>query len=117
MISLGNNVFYQCTALTNITIPNSVESIGDEAFRGCTALETVTLGNKTSEAFLEALGDEEMDVTISEDGRTVIAEFHVPNAAALQFGKSYTLYLDVTAAGAAEDGKPTQIKLTVNVKK
>ena len=81
------------------------------------AMETVTLGSKTSEAFLEALGNEEMDVTLSEDGRTVIAEFHVRNAAALQFGKSYTLYLDVTAAGAAEDGKPTQIKLTVNVKK
>ena len=81
------------------------------------AMETLTLDSKSSQAFLDAMGSEEMDVTLSEDGKTATVEFHVRNAASLQFGKSYTLYLDVTAAGAAEDGKPTQIKLTVNVKK
>lgn len=81
------------------------------------AMESLTLGDKSSEAFLDALGSEEMDVTVSEDGKTATVEFQVRNAASLQFGKSYTIYLDVTAAGAAEDGKPTQIKLTVNVKK
>ena len=81
------------------------------------ALDTLVLGNKTSEAFLEAMAEEEMEVTISEDGRSAVVELLVPNAASLQFGKSYTLYLDAFAQGNAEDGKPTQIKLTVNVKK
>lgn len=81
------------------------------------ALDTLALGNKTSEAFLEAMGEEDMEVTISEDGRSAVVELLVPNAASLQFGKNYTLYLDAFAQGNAEDGKPTQIKLTVNVKK
>jgi hypothetical protein len=31
-------VFYGCTGLTSVTIPNSVTSIGGEAFAGCTGL-------------------------------------------------------------------------------
>ena len=34
--------FYNCTSLTSIEIPASVETIGDAAFYGCTALTTVT---------------------------------------------------------------------------
>ncbi len=35
-------VFYQCTGLTAVTIPESVTTIGDEAFEGCTGLTSVT---------------------------------------------------------------------------
>ena len=41
VISIENNAFYDCTALTSVTIPDSVTSIGDIAFYGCTALKTV----------------------------------------------------------------------------
>ena len=33
--SIGNKAFYNCSGLTNVTIPNSVTSIGDYTFRNC----------------------------------------------------------------------------------
>ena len=41
--SIGTMVFYNCTGLTSITIPDSVTSIGNQAFRGCTGLTSVTI--------------------------------------------------------------------------
>ena len=40
---IGNRAFYNCTGLTNITIPNSVTSIGSGAFGGCTGLTNMTI--------------------------------------------------------------------------
>ena len=40
--SIGGYAFYDCTGLTQITIPESVTSIGDDAFDGCTGLTSVT---------------------------------------------------------------------------
>src|ERR1035438_7985742 len=42
---IGDSAFYDCTCLTNVTIPNSVTSMGDYAFCGCTSLTSVTLGS------------------------------------------------------------------------
>ena len=42
-----NWAFYKCTALTSITIPNSVTTIGTYAFNGCTKLTSITI-NKAS---------------------------------------------------------------------
>ena len=39
--SIGANAFASCSALTSITIPNSVTSIGDSAFSGCSSLTDV----------------------------------------------------------------------------
>ena len=41
--SIGDKAFYNCTSLTDVTIPNSVTSIGTEAFFGCTSLTSVTI--------------------------------------------------------------------------
>ena len=46
--SIGNSAFYNCSALTSVTIPNSVTSIGDEAFSGCRGLTSVTIPNSVT---------------------------------------------------------------------
>lgn len=39
--SLGNYCFFNCTSLTNITIPYSVASVGETCFGGCTSLTSI----------------------------------------------------------------------------
>ena len=46
--SIEESVFYNCTSLTSITIPNSVTSIGGSAFYNCTSLIGVTLENSVT---------------------------------------------------------------------
>ncbi len=41
--SIGNNAFYNCSELTDITIPNTVEFIGSSAFYKCEKLTQVTI--------------------------------------------------------------------------
>lgn len=41
--SIGSSAFYDCTSLTEITIPDSVTSIGQYAFCGCTSLTEITI--------------------------------------------------------------------------
>ena len=40
---IGRYAFYECTALTGITIPSSVTSIGRSAFSDCTSLTDITI--------------------------------------------------------------------------
>ena len=42
---IGNDAFYDCSSLANITIPYSVTSIGWGAFWDCISLTSVTIGN------------------------------------------------------------------------
>src|SRR5213593_1478349 len=41
--SIGPSAFANCTALTNVTIPNSVTSIGPGAFLDCRSLASVAI--------------------------------------------------------------------------
>ena len=41
--SIGNSAFSDCSALTQVTIPNSVTSIGNSAFSDCSALTQVNI--------------------------------------------------------------------------
>ncbi len=55
--SIGNYMFYGCTALKTITIPSTVTSVGDQAFAGCSKLTfvvfkgTPTLGTDSFKLF------------------------------------------------------------------
>lgn len=40
---VGNNLFYFCTSLSSITIPNGVTIIGGSAFQNCTSLSSITI--------------------------------------------------------------------------
>ncbi len=44
---IGESAFYDCTGLTEITIPSSVTCIGDYAFWGCTGLTSITFWGAT----------------------------------------------------------------------
>ncbi|MBR0064693.1 MAG: leucine-rich repeat domain-containing protein, partial [Paludibacteraceae bacterium] len=46
--SIGNYAFYECRSLTSVTIPNSVTSIGDGAFYNCSSLTSVTIPNSVT---------------------------------------------------------------------
>ena len=41
-------LFFGCSNLTLISIPNSVKSIGGYAFRGCASLTTITIPNSVT---------------------------------------------------------------------
>ena len=45
VISINNRVFYGCSGLTSISIPESITSIDGSAFYDCSKLKTVNLGN------------------------------------------------------------------------
>ena len=44
---IADNAFQNNTALTEITIPSTIESIGDNAFAGCSNLESITVNIET----------------------------------------------------------------------
>ena len=43
--SIGDQAFYYCSSLTNVTISDSVTSIGSMTFRDCSSLTSVTIGS------------------------------------------------------------------------
>jgi hypothetical protein len=52
LIEIGDNVFYACTKLEEIVLPDSVTTIGDGAFNYCTKLRKIVMPSS-----LEKLGD------------------------------------------------------------
>ena len=64
LISIGNNAFCGCTALTSVVLPSSLETIGPRAFYHCSALASmnfpsslVTIGNYAFEECISLEGD------------------------------------------------------------
>lgn len=45
ILYLGASVFYNCTTLSSIIMPNSASVVGDSAFQGCQNLTSVALSN------------------------------------------------------------------------
>ena len=64
VVGLGCHCFYNCTKLTDLTIPISLNSYGNEkypAFQGCMAVQNITFtrGNGVPFDYANFLGDEE----------------------------------------------------------
>ena len=65
---IGHNAFKGCTSLTEINLPNQVQSLGDYVFDGCTALGTANLGSG-----LTSIGN------YAFKGCTSLTEINLPN--------------------------------------
>ena len=76
-------------------------------------LESMALSTRTAKEFQQALGGQE---NLRLIGNRVV-EFKLTNPGALTAGKSYSVQLELTPENAAENTKPTTIKLTVKVMK
>lgn len=48
VIGIGKSAFYECRAITSITIPNSVTSIGERAFFGCSGMTDIIIPNSVT---------------------------------------------------------------------
>lgn len=64
-----HNAFSGCTKLTDITLPNSLESIGQRAFEGCKSLTNITIPDSVTsigihEIFKGYRGDPDLEVEI-----------------------------------------------------
>lgn len=47
VVSIGNSAFSGCSGITEVVIPDSIESIGSNAFNACKKLEAVTFSENT----------------------------------------------------------------------
>jgi hypothetical protein len=55
--TIGDLAFYGCNSLPSITIPNSVTSIGSYAFYGCSSLTSITIPNSVESIGNQAFRD------------------------------------------------------------
>lgn len=46
--TIANNAFYGCTKISTLTLPRFLESIGEYAFNGCTKLTSITIPNNVT---------------------------------------------------------------------
>ena len=56
-IIIADGVFYGCTSLTSVVIPDSVTTIGSKAFRGCTRLTSVVIPDSVTSIGGSAFND------------------------------------------------------------
>ncbi len=95
--SIGYYAFYKCTALTNITIPESVTIIREHAFEECKACETINIPDNVTYIGSNAFNDcKELTSINIPYGVTTIGEHTFYNCSSLT---SITLPNSVTTIG------------------
>ena len=71
IVKIGDYAFYDCTKLTNVTIPNKVTTIGERAFSLCKNLNTITF---LCDAMINPTNINQLENTMSFDDGTQAPE-------------------------------------------
>ena len=82
VVRISEHAFYNCTNLTSVTIPNTVDSIGEWAFAYSTSLGSVTLGSAvTTIGYGAFYGCTGLSLLVIPDSLTTIGSqaFSIPN--------------------------------------
>ena len=108
--SLGDKCFYNCSSLTNITLPEGITSFGELCFLGCSSLTSITLPES-----ITFLGDWCFDASI----KRIIINAPIPPGGE-KLSSDFTLYVPKgtlatykntepwSRAGAYYEGKPIE---------
>ena len=94
VVAIGENAFKNCTNLTSVTIPNSVEVIYDYAFSGCSGLTNLTIPNSVTRINQYAFS-----------GCTGLINLTIPNSVYSIGPHSFSGLLNVNYSGSAS-GSP-----------
>ncbi len=70
---IAGNAFYNCSSLSSVTIPSSVESIGRDAFSNCNSLNSVTFEASDSVWTLDDSNNTE--IRVNEHNASVLATY------------------------------------------
>lgn len=46
VVKIGDAAFYNCSKLTKVQLPGTIEEIGQQAFEGCSALAEISIPQK-----------------------------------------------------------------------
>ena len=107
--SIGDEAFYGCTSLTNITIPNSITNIGYCAFIACSNLKEIILPNSITtigdQAFNSCTSLTSLNIpsSVSLIGKNIFA--FCSNIASITVDVNNAHYKDIDGNLYSKDGK------------
>lgn len=91
VMSIGDYAFRSCSALSSILIPDSVMSIGAEAFEYCDGLSSITLGSGVTNVGSAAFSNCSSLTTIR-----IMSTHEIDLQTALDVDSSYTIYVPLS---------------------
>lgn len=98
VVSLGFKAFYGSTAITEVTLPNTLKNVGGYAFAGCTSLKKITILDNVTYIGINTFEDHNEDLTIYCYEGSTAATYAIENK---------IKYVYLTRPSTDEDNKNT----------